>query len=89
MDQDLIDEKDGKLLEPKVDKCLVYSMMTKTIRTNLTLNELNKIIKLSEVLKEPYKPDDKWFEEEKDEHGRKIIKNKYRILDNVYKENML
>lgn len=79
----------GKLLKPKVDKCLVYSMLTKTVRTNLTLNEFNKIIKLSEVLKEPYKPDDKWSEEEKDEHGRKIIKNKYRILDNVYKENIL
>lgn len=76
----------GKLLKQKIDKCLIFSMLTKTIRTNINLEEFNKIIKLSEVLEEPYKPDPKWFDEEKDEHGRPIIKNKYRILDNVYKE---
>jgi len=76
----------GKLLKCKIDKCVVYSLLTKTIRANLFLDEFTKIMKLSQVLEEPYKPDSKWFEEEKDEHGRKIIKNKYRILDNVYYE---
>jgi hypothetical protein len=48
------------------------------------LNEVTKIIKLSTVLEPPYKPDEKWLSDEKDIHGRNIIKNKYRILDNTY-----
>jgi lambda repressor-like predicted transcriptional regulator len=45
---------------------------------------VNKIIKLSTVLEPPYKPDEKMVADEKDIHGRNIIKNKYRILDNTY-----
>ena len=63
---------------------MIFTMLTDTIRGNITLNEVNKIIKLSTVLEPPYKPDDKWLSDEKDIHGRNIIKNKYRILDNTY-----
>jgi hypothetical protein len=35
----------------------------------------------------PFKPDNKWLEEKRDEHDRIIINNKYRILDNIYQEN--
>ena len=77
----------GNLLSGKIDKCFFFSMLTDTIRANLTKDELNKIIELSSILVPPYKPDAKWYEEEKDEHGRRIIKNRFRILDNVYNEN--
>lgn len=78
----------GKLLNYKIDKCLVFTMMTNTIRSNLSLDEFQKIIKLSEVLEPPYKPDEYWFKDDRDEFGRKIIKNKYKILDNVYKQKI-
>ena len=39
-------------------------------------DEVNKILQLSKVLTPPFKPDNEWFEEEKDQYGRKIIKNK-------------
>jgi hypothetical protein len=77
----------GNLLSGKIDKCFFFSMLTDTIRANLTKDELNKIIELSSILEPPYKPEGKWYEEEKDVHGRRIIKNRFRILDNVYNEN--
>jgi hypothetical protein len=77
----------GTLLNCKVEKVLIFTMLTNDFRGNITKNEIEKIIKLSTVLTPPFKPENKWFEEEKDDHGRTIIKNKYRILDNVYQEN--
>jgi len=74
----------GKLINGKIDKFMIFTMLTDTIRGSITLNEVNKIIKLSTVLQPPYKPDEKLVIEEKDIHGRNIIKNKYRILDNTY-----
>jgi len=76
----------GKLLKGNIDKFIIYTMNTDTIRGNITLLEVEKIIKLSHCLEPPYKPDNKWIEEEKDEHGRPIIKNKFKILDNVFRE---
>jgi len=76
----------GKLVKGKFEKIAVYTMITDDIRGSLTKDELEKIIKLSNYLEPPYRPEDKWFEEETDEHGRKIIKNKFRILDNVYND---
>jgi len=78
----------GSLLNCKVEKILVYTMLTNEIRGNLTNDELQKIIKLSLVLTPPFKPENKWFEEEKDEHGRTIIKNRFRVLDSLYKDNI-
>jgi hypothetical protein len=77
----------GTLLNCKVEKVLIFTMLTSDFRGNITINEIEKIIKLSTVLTPPFKPETKWFDDEKDEHGRAIIKNKYRILDNVYQEN--
>jgi len=76
----------GSFIKEPIEKCFVFTMITNTIRGCISKDEINKIFKLSEILEPPYKPDNKWFEEEQDEHGRKIIKNKYRILDNVYQE---
>ena len=77
----------GSLLNCKVEKVLIFTMNTNELYGNLTNDELQKIIKLSQILPPPFKPMNKWFEDEKDEFGRNIIKNKYRILDNVYLEN--
>jgi len=74
----------GKLLDGKIDKFMIFTMLTDTIRGNITLNEVNKIIKLSNKLEPPYLPEEKWTKEEKDEYGRIIIKNRFRILDNIY-----
>jgi hypothetical protein len=76
----------GKLLKGNIDKFLIFTMITPTIRGNITLSEVEKIIKLSNYLESPYKMDNKWCEDEKDIHGRNIIKNRFKILDNVYKE---
>ena len=77
----------GSLINDPIEKCFVFTMLTNTIRGWITKDEVMKIIKLSEVLTPPFAPDNKWFKEEKDEFGRKIIKNKYRILDNIYQEH--
>jgi hypothetical protein len=77
----------GSLLNCKIEKVLIFTMLTNDIRGNITKDEVEKIIKLSQVLNPPFKPDNKWFEDEKDEYGRTIVKNKYRILDNVFQEN--
>lgn len=77
----------GSLLNCKVEKVLIFTMLTTEFRGDITKEEVEKIIKLSTVLTIPFKPENKWFEDEKDEHGRTIIKNKYRVLDNVYQDN--
>jgi hypothetical protein len=77
----------GTLINVPIEKCFIFTMITNTIRGCITKDEVNKILELSKVLVPPFKPDNKWNEDEKDEYGRKIIKNKYRILDNVYNEN--
>lgn len=79
----------GNLIDCLIDKCFIFTKLTDTIRGYITKDEVNKILKLSTVLKLPYQVDNKWLEEEKDEFDRKIIKNKYRILDNVYQENII
>jgi hypothetical protein len=79
-------DKCGKLVEGNIDKYFAFTMLTNDNRGNLTKDELKKILILSEHLEPPYKTDDKWSEEDKDEFGRKIIKNKFRILDNIYEE---
>jgi hypothetical protein len=76
----------GKLLKGNIDKFIIFTMITDSIRGNITISEVDKIIKLSYHLESPYKVDSKWLEEEKDIYGRIIIKNKFKILDNVFKE---
>ena len=77
----------GTLLNDKVEKVLIFTKLKNDINGNITKEEIEKIIKLSTVLTPPFNPDNKWFGNEKDEHKRYIIKNKYKILDNVYHEN--
>jgi hypothetical protein len=79
----------GSLINVPIEKCIIFTMLTDSIRGSITVDEITKIFKLSTVLEPPFRPDVKWFDEEKDEHGRTIINNKYRILDNVYQEKII
>ena len=74
----------GKIINDKVDKILIFTMFTDERRGNITIDEITKIIKLSTILSPPYDVDNKWLEDEHDEYGRLIIKNKYRILDTEF-----
>lgn len=78
----------GNLVKDPMTKCIVFSLATPTVRCSLTLDEIKKIIKLSEKLtpkdKNIYEADEYWSQDETDDHGRLIIKNKYRVLENEY-----
>jgi len=75
----------GKLIPEldRVDKMIVFSMMTDDYRDSFTLDEFNKIIYLSKKL-ENYNTPPEFTKDEKDELGRLIIKNKYKILDMMF-----
>jgi hypothetical protein len=70
-----------------VDKMIVFSMWTEDYRDSLYLDEFNKIIKLSNKLKDFITPAE-YNKEEKDNLGRNIVKNKYKILEIIYKDNL-
>jgi len=74
------------LVKGKVDLAVFYTMTSDELRGNLTLDELKKIITLSNKL-DTFVPDKEILKEEKDDMGRDIIKNKYRILQQVYNIN--
>ena len=76
----------GKILEKPIYKCIWFTMISDEYRGNITLNEVKKIIELSYKLNFPYEPKKEWDNDEKDEYGRNIIKNKYRILEKAYQE---
>lgn len=76
----------GKLIKEKIDKCIWFTYSSEKYRGNLTLNEVKKIIKLSNIL-ENYDIDENDSKDEKDSLGRNIVKSKYRILEKKYNEN--
>jgi hypothetical protein len=73
----------GKLLDNKVEKCIIFTMKTEEFRGNITLNEVKKIIELSKVLP-TFLPDEELLKDKIDSMGRKIINNRYKILDYTY-----
>ena len=74
----------GDLLKHLViNKCIVFTLVNDNVRGNLSMDEFNKIKFLSEKL-ENYKIPEELDNEDKDEIGRLIIKNKYRILEYMY-----
>jgi len=75
----------GKLVDEPVERCIWFTMNTATIRGNITQLEVEKIIFLSNKLTD-YNPHIDLMEQKLDKHGRLIIKNKYRILDEKYNE---
>jgi hypothetical protein len=76
----------GDLLpdECRVDKMIMFSMWTDEYRDSFTLNEFNKIKTLSKKLSSYLVPEE-LNNDDKDAIGRPIIKNKYKILNFVYK----
>jgi hypothetical protein len=76
----------GSLVNSPVDKCIWFSMKSEEFRGNLTLDEVNKIIYLSKKLSD-FKTPNKYTEEQTDNIGRKIIYNRFKVLDSVYNEN--
>jgi hypothetical protein len=72
-----------KLIPEKVETALFFTKIDDDFRGNLTLDEVKKIIELSNKL-ESFEVDEEYMKEEKDELGRNIIKNKYKILEFVY-----
>ena len=70
-----------------VDKMIVFSMWTEDYRDSLYLDEFNKIIKLSKKLNDFITPAE-YNKEEKDNIGRNIIKNNYKILEMMYNNTL-
>jgi hypothetical protein len=71
----------------KVDKMIIFSMWNEDYRESLYLSDFNKIILLSKKLKD-YTVPNEYLKEEKDTLGRDIVKNKYKILDMIYINNI-
>ena len=73
----------GNLIDDPIDKCIWFSMKSDEFRGNLTLDEVKKIISISKVMS-TYTTPAELLEEKNDQYGRKIIYNKYKVLDWVY-----
>lgn len=74
----------GKLIDKQVENCIWFTMKNDEYRGNLTLDEVKKIIHLSKLL-DTYETPGQFYEEKLDNLGRKIIYNKYKVLDYMYK----
>ena len=71
----------------KIEKMIIFSMWNEDYRDSLYLSEFNKMILLSKKLKD-YTVPEEYLKVEKDTLGRDIIKNKYKILDLIYINNI-
>ena len=70
------------LIDKPIYKCIIFTKKSENLIGNLTLDECNKILNLSKKLgKDNYDVPKKYLEEKNDNLGRKIIYNKYKILD--------
>jgi len=75
----------GRLIDKPIDKCLIYTMKSEEYRGNITLNEIQKIIKLSNILEvDTLNTPEEFSLEKYDKLGRKIIYTKFKILDFIY-----
>jgi hypothetical protein len=74
----------GKVIEKPIYKCFWFTKINDNYNGNLSLDEVQKIIKLSYKLDFPFKAKDDWLIDETDKFNRKVIKNKYKILDLAY-----
>lgn len=76
----------GKLVDKLMEKCILFSRINDEKRTNLYLDDVKKIIELSNKL-DNYIVNPEFTKEEKDELGRDIVKNRFRVLNEVYKSS--
>jgi hypothetical protein len=75
----------GNLLNKPIEKCIWFTMKSDEFRGSLSLEEVKQIITLSTKM-ESYNVPDIYNEEKTDELGRKIIYNKFKILNRIYNE---
>lgn len=73
----------GDIIKNPIERCIWFTMKSDDFRGNLTINEVKKIIYLSKILTN-YQTPSEYTEEKNDSLGRKIIYNKYKVLDNMY-----
>ena len=76
------DDVCGKLLEEKIEKCIIFTMNTNELRGNITLDEVKKIIYLSRKINS-FIPNEE-YHDKLDNLGRPIIFSKFRLLDEKY-----
>lgn len=77
----------GNIINKPIDKCIFFTMKNDEYRGNITIDEVKKIVYLSTILTN-YTTPSELLEEVNDMMGRKIINNKYKVLDYVYDKNM-
>ena len=61
-------------------------MITDEYRGSIYLDEVKKIIDVSNKMIFPFTAKKEWIDDEKDEFSRKVIKNKYKVLDIAHYE---
>ncbi len=71
----------------RVDKMIVFSMWSEDFRDSFHMEEFNKIKYLSKKLTD-YTTPSEYTKDEKDSLGRDIIKNKYKVLNKIYNNNI-
>ena len=64
----------------------IVSMLTDKLFTDISVEEVKKILAISKLGEEAWKPKPEYDEEEKDASGRILIKSKFRILEKKYME---
>jgi len=73
----------GNLLKRPIEKCIIFTMRNDEYRGTISLDEVTKIIALSKVLPNFNVPSE-YMEEKNDHLRRKIVWNKYKLLDRLY-----
>jgi hypothetical protein len=73
----------GNLLLEPIEKCIFFTMKSDEYRGNITLDEVKKIIYLSTKLSS-YNTPNEYLNEKNDDKGRKIINNKFTILNSLF-----
>jgi len=74
----------GNILDKPIYKCIWFTMITDEYRGSIYLNEVKKIIDISKKMNYPFTPKKEWINDEIDEYSRKVVKNKYKVLDLAY-----
>ena len=74
----------GNIIFKPIYKCIWFTMITDVHRGNISLEEVLKIVQLSKKMEEPYK----YIQEKEtnDKFGRKVNKNKYRVLEEYFEK---
>ena len=77
----------NNIISDKIEAAVFFTMRSEEHRGNITLDEIKKIIELSKSI-ENFDVKKEWIEDEKDSLNRRVIKNKYKVLDYAWKEHL-